>query len=142
MPAAIREDPRALENFLREARIAASLQHPNIVTIYDAGQTADEVYITMEYLEGRSLQEILDEVSCLPLANALGVFRQTCLGLIHAHKQNIVHRDVKPANMMLTAAGSWLMDSAWRRWSRRPQVTSVRGTFAMALNRSQARHSG
>ena len=136
MPAAIREDPRALENFLREARIAASLQHPNIVTIYDAGQTADEVYIAMEYLEGRSLQEILDEVSCLPLANALGVFRQTCLGLIHAHKQNIVHRDVKPANMMLTAAGSVkLMDFGLAAVVSEvtAKVTSVRGTpFYMA----------
>ena len=136
MPAVIREDPKSLEYFLREARIAASLQHPNIVTIYDAGQTADEVYIAMEYVEGRSLQDILDEVPVLPLPRALAIFRQACLGLIHAHKQNIVHRDVKPANMMIT--GAWavkLMDFGLAAvvTQATARVTSVRGTpFYMA----------
>jgi tetratricopeptide (TPR) repeat protein len=105
MPDAIRQDPKALEYFLREARIAASLQHPNIVTIYDAGQDGDQVYIAMEYVEGRSLQEILNLTSPLPLPRALGIFRQACLGLAHAHRRNIVHRDVKPANMMVTSVG-------------------------------------
>lgn len=131
MPAVIREDPKALEYFLREARIAASLQHPNIVTIYDAGQTTDELYIAMEYVEGRSLQDILDEITVLPLPRALTIIRQACLGLIHAHKQNIVHRDVKPANMMITGAGTVkLMDFGLAAVMTQPtaKVTSVRGT--------------
>jgi serine/threonine-protein kinase len=105
LPEAIREDPKSLDYFLREARIAASLQHANIVTIYDAGHSADEVYIVMEYVEGRSLQQVLDEATTLPLPRGLGIFRQACLGLVHAHAQGIVHRDIKPANMMITSAG-------------------------------------
>jgi eukaryotic-like serine/threonine-protein kinase len=136
MPDSIHEDPKGLEYFLREARIAASLQHPNIVTIYDAGQIADEVYIAMEYIEGRSLQEILDEVSMLPLPRTLAIIRQACLGLIHAHKQNIVHRDIKPANMMITAAGAVkLMDFGLAAvlTQATARVSSVRGTpFYMA----------
>ncbi len=136
VPGYIREDPKALDSFLREARIAASLQHPNIVTIYDAGQTADEVYIAMEYVEGRSLQEILDETSPPSLGRTLAIFRQACLGLIHAHGQNIVHRDIKPANMMITPAGVVkLMDFGLAAvvTEATARVTSVRGTpFYMA----------
>ncbi len=136
LPSAIRDDPKALEYFLREARIAASLQHPNIVTIYDAGQTADEVYIAMEYVEGRSLQQILDQTTTLPLFRGLGIFRQACLGLAHAHSQHVVHRDIKPANMMIaSAAGVKIMDFGLAAMVSEavPSVTSVRGTpFYMA----------
>jgi tetratricopeptide (TPR) repeat protein len=106
LPSAVRDDARALEDFLREARIAASLHHPNIVTIFDAGQTTDAVYIAMEYVEGRSLQDILDEVRLLPLPRALDIFRQACRSLIHAHRQQVVHRDVKPANIMVSSTGA------------------------------------
>jgi serine/threonine-protein kinase len=136
LPDAIQRDAKALEYFLREARIAASLQHPNIVTIYDAGQSADGVYIAMEYVEGRSLQQILDEKSTLPLPRSLGIFRQACLGLVHAHSQNVVHRDIKPANMMITSAGMVkLMDFGLAALVNEAMahVTSVRGTpFYMA----------
>jgi tetratricopeptide (TPR) repeat protein len=136
LPDAIREDRKALEYFLREARIAASLQHQNIVTIYDAGQSADEVYIAMEFVEGRSLQQILDATPPLPLPRGLGVFRQACLGLTHAHQHNVVHRDIKPANMMITPAGVVkLMDFGLAAVvsEAMAKVTSVRGTpFYMA----------
>jgi len=136
LPSAIREDPKCLDDFLREARIAASLQHPNIVTIYDAGQSADEIYIAMEYVEGRSLQQILDETSVLPLPWGLAIFRQACLGLAHAHSHNIVHRDVKPANMMITSAGMVkLMDFGLAAvvTEAMSRATQVRGTpFYMA----------
>jgi tetratricopeptide (TPR) repeat protein len=136
LPDAIQRDAKALEYFLREARIAASLQHPNIVIIYDAGQSADGVYIAMEYVEGRSLQQILDEKPTLPLPRSLGIFRQACLGLVHAHSQNVVHRDIKPANMMITSAGMVkLMDFGLAALVNEAmaQVTSVRGTpFYMA----------
>jgi tetratricopeptide (TPR) repeat protein len=136
LPDAVRDDPRALEDFLREARIAASLHHPNIVTIFDAGQTADAVYIAMEYVEGRSLQDILDEVRVLPLSGALDVFRQACRSLIHAHRQQIVHRDVKPANIMVSSAGTVkLMDFGLAAVVSHAsaKVSTVRGTpFYMA----------
>jgi tetratricopeptide (TPR) repeat protein len=136
LPDAVREDPRALQDFLREARIAASLHHPNIVTIYDAGQAADAVYIAMEYVEGRSLQDILDEMQILPLSRALDIFRQACRSLVHAHRQRIVHRDVKPANIMVTRDGAVkLMDFGLAAVVSHAsaKVTSVRGTpFYMA----------
>jgi tetratricopeptide (TPR) repeat protein len=136
LPDAVRDDPRALEDFLREARIAASLHHPNIVTIFDAGQTADAVYIAMEYVEGRSLQDILDEVRILPLSQALDIFRQACRSLIHAHRQQIVHRDVKPANIMVSSGGTVkLMDFGLAAVVSHAsaKVSAVRGTpFYMA----------
>jgi tetratricopeptide (TPR) repeat protein len=136
LPDAIRDDSKSLEYFLREARIAASLQYPNIVTIYDAGHSADEVYIAMEYVEGRSLQQLLEETPSLPLPRGLGIFRQACLGLAHAHRNNIVHRDIKPANMMITPAGVVkLMDFGLAAviTEAMAKVTSVRGTpFYMA----------
>jgi eukaryotic-like serine/threonine-protein kinase len=136
LPDAVRDDPRALGDFLREARIAASLHHPNIVTIFDAGQTADAVYIAMEYVEGRSLQDILDEVRTLPLSRALDIFRQACRSLIHAHRQQIVHRDVKPANIMLSSTGTVkLMDFGLAAVVSHAsdKVSTVRGTpFYMA----------
>lgn len=136
LPDAVRDDPRALGDFLREARIAASLHHPNIVTIFDAGQTADAVYIAMEYVEGRSLQDILDEVRTLALPRALDIFRQACRSLIHAHRQQIVHRDVKPANIMLSSSGTVkLMDFGLAAVVSHAsaKVSTVRGTpFYMA----------
>ncbi len=136
LPDAVRDDPRALGDFLREARIAASLHHPNIVTIFDAGQTSDAVYIAMEYVEGRSLQDILDEVRTLPLSRALDIFRQACRSLVHAHRQQIVHRDVKPANIMVSSSGAVkLMDFGLAAVvsSASAKVSTVRGTpFYMA----------
>ena len=136
LPAAIRDDPKALEYFLREARIAASLQHPNIVTIYDAGQEAGQVYIAMEFVEGRSVESLLDEHGRLPLPEALDIFRQACQSLAHAHAHGIVHRDIKPGNMMRTAAGTVkLMDFGLAAVVSQAtaKVTSIRGTpFYMA----------
>ncbi|MBI4536444.1 MAG: protein kinase [candidate division NC10 bacterium] len=136
LPGAIRDDPKALEYFLREARIAASLQHPNIVTIYDAGQSGGHVYIAMEFVEGRSVESLLDEQGTLPLPQALDLFRQACRSLAHAHAQRVVHRDVKPGNMMLTKAGLLkLMDFGLAAvvTQATSKVTSIRGTpFYMA----------
>ncbi len=136
LPDAVREDPKALEAFLREARIAASLHHPNIVTIFDAGQLAETVYIAMEYVDGRSLQSILDEAQILPLSRAIEFFRQACQSLAYAHRQHIVHRDVKPANIMITRRGEVkLMDFGLAAVvsSATDKITSIRGTpFYMA----------
>jgi len=136
LPDAIRDDPKALEYFLREARIAASLQHPNIVTIYDAGQAGQQVYIAMELVEGRSLESLLDEKGRLPLPQALEIFRQACRSLAHAHERQIVHRDVKPGNIMLAAGGVVkLMDFGLAAVVTEvtAKVTSIRGTpFYMA----------
>jgi serine/threonine-protein kinase len=127
----VHEEPKSLDYFLREARIAAALQHANIVTIYDAGLDGAEVYIAMEYIEGHSLQQMLDETPILPLPRGLGIFRQASKGLAHAHAQNIVHRDIKPANMMLTGAGVVKLTDfglAAVVSGAKAKVSSVRGT--------------
>src|SRR5712671_3991277 len=93
------------ERFLREARSAGRLNHPNIVTIYDVGEHEGVAYIAMELLEGRSLQQILRGGERLPFATIADVAAQVADALDHAQRFSIVHRDVKPANIMIDAWG-------------------------------------
>ncbi|OFZ98017.1 MAG: hypothetical protein A2Z64_12810 [Betaproteobacteria bacterium RIFCSPLOWO2_02_67_12] len=93
------------ERFLREARSAGSLNHPNIVTIFDVGEQDGTAYIAMELLGGRSLQQILREPEPLPLDTAAELAAQVADALDHAHQRSIVHRDVKPANVMVDSSG-------------------------------------
>jgi eukaryotic-like serine/threonine-protein kinase len=89
------------DRFLREAKSAGRLSHQNIVTIYDVGETGDVAYIAMEYLKGRSLKEILDQHGQLPLDLALDTAIQMADALAFAHLHGIVHRDVKPGNVIV-----------------------------------------
>ena len=93
------------ERFLREARSAGRLNHPNIVTIYDVGEQDGVGYIAMELLEGRSLQQMLREQARLPLATIADLVAQVADGLDLAQRFKITHRDVKPANIMVSADG-------------------------------------
>jgi hypothetical protein len=93
------------ERFLREARSAGRLNHPNIVTIYDVGEHEGVAYIAMELLEGRSLQQILRGGERLPFATIADLVAQVADALDHAQRFSIVHRDVKPANIMIDAWG-------------------------------------
>jgi serine/threonine-protein kinase len=88
--------------FQTEARAAGLLSHPNIVVVYDAGEEDGLFYITMEYVEGRSLQALLDARQSFPLPRALRLMDQACSALEYAHQHHVVHRDIKPANLMLT----------------------------------------
>lgn len=97
-----RHHPRALQFFLREAQSAARLNHPNIVTVYDADQQDGHFFITMELLEGQPLQSVLRERGQLSPSNVLGIARQVCRGLDYAHGQNVIHRDIKTANLFVT----------------------------------------
>jgi serine/threonine protein kinase len=99
---ALVEHPAALERFRREARAAARLSHPNIVTAYDAEQAGDLQLLVMEFVPGKSLAEVLQQQGPLPVARACDCARQAALGLQHAFEQGMVHRDVKPQNLMLT----------------------------------------
>ncbi len=103
LPAEVMGDVR--ERFLREARSAGRLNHPGIVTIFDVGQQDGVAYIAMEVLEGRSLQQMLREPVRLPLASIVNIAAQVADALDHAQQFGIVHRDVKPANIMVSAAG-------------------------------------
>ena len=102
LPAEVMGDVR--ERFLREARSAGRLNHPNIVTIFDVGEQDGVAYIAMEVLEGRSLQQMLRE-GRLPLASIVDIAAQVADALDHAQRFGIVHRDVKPANIMVSATG-------------------------------------
>ncbi len=86
--------------FFREAETAGRLQHPNIVTIYDAGEEHDLAYIAMEYLEGHDLARYVKRDNLLSLATVMGIVYRAANALDYAHKQNVVHRDIKPANIM------------------------------------------
>ena len=92
------------ERFFREAETAGRLQHPNIVTIFDAGEEHDLAYIAMEFLPGRDLVEYSRPGNLLPVATVLSIGEQVALALDHAHRQQVVHRDIKPANVMFDAA--------------------------------------
>src|SRR2546429_711385 len=95
--------PELLNRFQTEARAAGLLTHPNIVVVFDAGEEDGLYYITMELVEGKSLQALLDSGQAFPLPRVLRIMEQTCSALHFAHERNIVHRDIKPANLMLTA---------------------------------------
>src|SRR5579863_9896585 len=94
--------PELLQRFQTEARAAGLLTHPNIVVVFDAGEENGLYYITMELVEGKSLQALLDSGQGFPLPRVLRIMEQTCSALQFAHERNVVHRDIKPANLMLT----------------------------------------
>ncbi len=98
-------EPEVLKRFYREAQAAGTLQHPNIVTIHDMGEADGCPYIVMEYVEGESLRNIINRGSNIPIAAKLRLAQQFCEGLSHAHKHGFVHRDVKPANILVTKEG-------------------------------------
>jgi serine/threonine-protein kinase len=103
LPDNLRENPTAVQLFLREARAAAALNHPNIVTLFDADQEADgNYYITMEFLDGLPLDKILAKRGRLSARDAVRLAGQIATGLQYAHEQRIVHRDIKTSNLFFT----------------------------------------
>lgn len=103
--------PELVENeefvlrFKRESQSAASLSHPNIVNIYDVGQEGDIHYIVMEYVDGKTLKEYIREKGRLDPEEAARICIQICQALSHAHKNGIVHRDIKPQNILISRDG-------------------------------------
>ena len=102
---AIKENPASLKYFLSEAKSLAALSHGNIVTVFDVGQESGNYYITMEYVEGRSLDNFIKEKGRLSTKNCVVIASKICNGLEYAHKKNVVHRDVKPSNIMISDQG-------------------------------------
>jgi eukaryotic-like serine/threonine-protein kinase len=88
--------------FLKEAKLAGRLQHPNVVTIYEAGQDGNVPYIAMEFVDGEPLTRFLGSRDALTVGQRVEVVRQTALALQHAHERGVLHRDVKPGNILLT----------------------------------------
>ena len=98
-------DEDFIRRFRREAQSAASLSHPNIVSIYDVGKDGDTEYIVMEYVEGRNLKEVIQEYAPLSTDQAINLARQITGAIQNAHEHHIIHRDIKPHNILVTAEG-------------------------------------
>ena len=100
------EQERMRERLFREARSAGILSHPGIVTIYDVEQQGDLAYIAMEYVDGPTLDQLLSQPQAMPPDRMFSILAQTAVALDYAHGKGIVHRDVKPANIMIAANGT------------------------------------
>src|SRR5579859_236545 len=98
-------DDQFIERFRREAKNAAALNHPNIVSIYDRGEAEDTYYIAMEYLDGRTLKELIVSRGAAPVNVAIEYARQILSALRFAHRHGIVHRDIKPHNVLVDGEG-------------------------------------
>ncbi|MBP3815235.1 MAG: Stk1 family PASTA domain-containing Ser/Thr kinase [Firmicutes bacterium] len=98
-------DEQFLESFKRESQAAAGLQHPNIVSVYDVGKTGNINYIVMELVDGRPLSEIIEEQAPLEYTEVIEISKQIASALSEAHKHQIIHRDVKPHNILVTKDG-------------------------------------
>src|ERR1700736_3490959 len=109
LPSHLSEDPEARQRFDREARTISSLNHPNICTLHDVGHQDGIDYLVMEYLEGQTLADRLNK-GPLPIDQVLKYGAEICDGLEKAHRSGVVHRDLKPGNIMLTKTGAKLMD--------------------------------
>ena len=120
--------------FVREARLAARLSHPNVVQVYDAGEDADRPFIVMEYVPGETLERVLARRRKLAPQEAAALATQAALGLQHAHDAGLVHRDVKPHNLLLRTDGVLkIVDFGIARAAESTRVTSagtVLGTAA------------
>ena len=100
LPEEYTKDQQAKERFEREAKAAAALNHPNIVTIYDINEHEDQTYIAMEYVDGQTLKEQITNRK-LPITEIMDIFTQICQGLSKAHETGIIHRDIKPQNIII-----------------------------------------
>lgn len=94
-------DEDFVNRFRREAQAVASLSHPNVVSVYDVGQDEDTHYIVMEYIEGKTLKDLINQTGALPIEEAIRIAVQVCDALEHAHQNKIIHRDIKPHNILI-----------------------------------------
>jgi serine/threonine-protein kinase len=131
------EDPAFVARFKREALAAARLVHPNIVQVFDFGldESSDRHYIVMEYIRGQSCAEILRDRGQIPVEEALAIIGHACRGLDYAHRNGVVHRDVKPGNLLrsddgLVKLADFGIAKALSDESAITQVGSVLGTAA------------
>jgi serine/threonine-protein kinase len=136
------QDEGFVERFRREATAAAGLNHPNIVSIYDRGESDGTYYIAMEYIDGPTLKEEITSRAPLPEAEAVGHAQQVLQALEFAHRRGVIHRDIKPHNMMLTEDGLLkVTDFGIARAANQVEMTEVGSIVGTAqyLSPEQAR---
>ena len=120
--------------FRTEARSAARLQHPNIVSVYDSDRDIDIAYLVMEFIQGEDLKHHLDKGVRYSLEQAAGIMNDLLSALDYAHRQNIVHRDVKPANLLIEPSGRVkLTDFGVARIQDSGEATRTQGTMVGTL---------
>ncbi len=129
------EDPTFVSRFQREAQAAARLVHPNIVQVFDSGldERTDQHFIVMEYIEGRSCAEILRDEGWVEVADAASIIEQACEGLNYAHRHGVVHRDVKPGNLLRSREGEVkLADFGIAKATEQSSITQVGSVLGTA----------
>src|SRR6266545_2949801 len=127
------QDPSFLVRFKREAQVAASLSHPNIVGVYDTGVEGGTNFIVMEYVEGRTLRDLLRIGGPPPADRAAGIASDVCDALAAAHARGLIHRDVKPANVMLSGDGTVkVMDFGIARATTSETITQTHAVIGTA----------
>jgi serine/threonine-protein kinase len=99
-------NPRAIARFQREARVGAQLQHENLVRVYDFGESSGRYFLVMEYIEGKTIGTLISEQGAIPVETAVRLVRQVAMGLEHAHRKGLIHRDVNPYNILVTRDGT------------------------------------
>lgn len=106
LPSEVRGDPSRLKRFRREARVAAKLNHPNTVTVYHVGEDGDILYVVMEYVDGESLEQYVNQFGPMNCRFATQAILHAAAGLARAHDHQLVHRDIKPANLLRASDGN------------------------------------
>lgn len=105
------QDQAFLERFRREARIAARLRHPRIVSVHEVGMMGPFAYFSMDYIEGSTLRSVIERRNALPPEDAVAIVVEICRAVAHAHSKGIIHRDLKPENVMIDTEGDvFVMD--------------------------------
>jgi len=136
LPAKSLDSPDAVKRFYQEVKVAARLNHPNIVTTYDASEQGGVHYLVMEYVEGRDLAVLVKRDGPMPVRRALDYVIQAARGLEYAHGKGIVHRDIKPANLLLDSEGTIkILDMGLGRIME-PDDAPVGATLAERLTRT------
>jgi eukaryotic-like serine/threonine-protein kinase len=129
------EDPTFVSRFKREAQAAARLIHPNVVQIFDSGQDerSGQYFIVMEYIEGKSCAEILRDDGWVEVDEAVSIIAQACEGLDYAHRHGVVHRDVKPGNLLRSREGEVkLADFGIAKATEQSSITQVGSVLGTA----------
>jgi serine/threonine protein kinase len=132
------ERPGVMDRFLREIRSVARLRHPNIVAAYTAFRSGESLVFAMEYVEGLDLARMVKARGPMPVGNACSYIQQAALGLQHAHERGMVHRDIKPGNLMLSRNGDRALIKCWISGWPRPAARTRSPSWAWIAGRTRS----